>query len=51
MRFSRENSYCSIKHKKKTDLQLFPTKLTKKKILGPYNAKEKYQSYLKRKTT
>ena len=31
MRFSRENSYCSMKHKKKTDLQLFPTKLTEKK--------------------
>ena len=39
-----------MKHQKKKDLQQFATKLTEK-IPDPSNAKEYYQSYLKRKKT
>ena len=47
--FRKENSYCSMKHKKKRDLLLLETKLIEKKILDPSNAKENYNSYLKKK--
>ena len=50
MGFARENSYYSIKHQKKKNLQLFATKLTEK-IPDPSNNQEYYNSYLKRKNT
>ena len=48
IRFSKENSYHSIKHQKKKDLHLFATKLTEK-MPSPSNTKQYYNSYLKRK--
>ena len=47
--FSKENSYYSMKHKKK-DLQLFPIKLTEK-IPDPRNAREHYQLFMRKKNT
>ena len=41
----------NIKHQKKSNLHLFETNLTEKKIRNPSNAKEYYQSYLKRKNS
>ena len=40
-----------MKHQTKNNLHLFETNLTKKKIRNSSNAKEYYQSYLKRKNT
>ena len=48
--FSKENSYCLMKHQKKKDLLLLATKLTEK-IPDVSNAKKYYKSYLKRKNT
>ena len=39
--FSKENSYYSMKHQKRKDLQLFEIKLTEK-ILDLRNVKERY---------
>ena len=49
MRFSKEDSYYSMKHQKKKDLQFFVTKLTEK-ISDPHDPKEHYQSFLSKKT-
>ena len=49
IRFSKENSYFSIKNQEK-DLQLFAIKLTEK-IPDPRNAKEHYQSFIRKKNT
>ena len=51
MGFARENKYYSMKHQNKKDLQLFATKITQKKIPDSGNAKERYNSYFKRKNT
>ena len=48
--FSKENSYYSMKHQKKNDLQLFATELTEK-IPDSCNAKEHYQSFIRKKNT
>ena len=48
--FSKENSYHSMEHQKGKDLQLFATKVTKN-VPDPSNAKEYYNSYLKRRNT
>ena len=40
-----------MKHQTKNNLHLFETNLTEKKIRNSSNAKEYYQSYLKRKNT
>ena len=47
-RFSKENIYYSIKRLKRKDLLLVAKKLIEK-ILDPQNAKENYQSFLRRK--
>ena len=49
MGFARENRYYSMKYRNKKDLQLFATKVTQKKIPDSGNAKERYNSYFKRK--
>ena len=48
--FSKENSYYSMKCQKKKDLLLLAIVLIEK-IPGATNAKQNYQSYLKRKNT
>ena len=48
--FSQENSYYSIKRLKKKYLLLLTNKLIEK-ILDPYNAKEHYQSFIKKRNT
>ena len=48
--FSKENSYYSMKHQKKNELQLFATELTEK-IPDSWNAKEHYQSFIRKKNT
>ena len=48
--FSKENSCYSIKHWEKKDLQLFETKVTEK-IPDIRNAKEHYQSFIRKKNT
>ena len=50
--FSKENSYYSMKHQKKKDVQLFAIvcKLTQK-IPDLCNAKEHYQSFIRKKNT
>ena len=48
-RFLKEKSYYSMKHQKKKDLLLLATKLIVK-ITDAINAKQYYQSYLKRNT-
>ena len=51
IRFSKENSYYSMKRlKKKKDLLLLVNKLIEK-IPDPPNAKEYYQSFTKKKNT
>ena len=50
IRFPKENSYYSMKHQKKKDLLLLPTKLIQQ-IPNASNAKGYYQSYLKKKNT
>ena len=45
--FAKENSYYSMNHQKKKDLQLFANKLTEK-TPDPSNAREYYNSYLKK---
>ena len=47
--FTKENSFYSLKHQKKKDLILLPTKLIKK-IPDASNAKEYYKSFLKNKS-
>ena len=47
--FSKENSY-SMKHQKKKYLQLFAIKLTEK-IPHPRNAKQHFQSFIRKKNT
>ena len=42
-----QNSYYSMNHQKKKDLQLFAKKLTEK-TPDPGNAREYYNSYLKK---
>ena len=46
--FSKESSYYSMKHFKRNDLLLFPNKLIEK-VPDPRNAKEHYESFLKKK--
>ena len=46
--FSKENSYYSMKHLKREDLLLFANKLIEK-IPDPCNAKQHYQSFIRRK--
>ena len=48
--FSKENSYYSMKSFKKKDLLFLGNKLIAK-ILDPRNAKEHYQSFIKKKNT
>ena len=48
--FSKENSYYSMKRLKKKDLLLLANKLIEK-IPGPCNAKEHYQSFIRKKNT
>ena len=47
--FSRENSFYSIKHQKKKST-FFAAKLTEK-IPDPFNAKEHYQSLIRKKNS
>ena len=46
--FSEEDSYCSLKHQNKKDLLLFANKLVGK-VPDPCNAKEHYESFLRKK--
>ena len=46
--FAKENSYYSMKHQNKKDIQLFATKLRERKP-DPSNAKEYKHAYLKTK--
>ena len=48
--FSKENSYYSMERQKGKDLQFFATKVAKN-IPDPSNAKEYYNSHLKRRNT
>ena len=48
--FSQENSYYSIKRLKKKYSLFLKNKLIEK-ILDPYNAKEHYQSFIKKRNT
>ena len=48
--FSKENSYYSLKHHEKKDLQFFATKLTEK-ISDPHDVKEEFQSFIRKKNT
>ena len=50
IRFSKENSYYSLKHQKKKDLTLFAIKSTKK-IHDPCNAKKHCQPFIRKKNT
>ena len=45
--FSKENSYYSMKHQEKKDLQRFAIKLIEK-IPDPCNAKEYFQSFIRK---
>ena len=45
-----KKTYYLLKHQKKKDLQLFATKLAER-IPDPCNAKEHYQSFLRKKNT
>ena len=47
---SKENNYCLMKYLKKKDLLLLANKLIEK-IPDPHNAKEHYQSFIRKKTT
>ena len=47
---SKENNYCLMKYLKKKDLLLLANKLIEK-IPDPHNAKEHYQSFIKKKNT
>ena len=44
--FSKENSYCSMKHLKKKNIYC-----CLQKIPDPYNAKKHYQSFIRKKNT
>ena len=50
IRFSKENSYYSLKHQKKKDLTLFAIKSTEK-IHDPCNAKKHCQPFIRKKNT
>lgn len=44
--FATENNYCSMKHTK--GFVIASNKIYRKKIPGPHDAKEQYQSFLRR---